>query len=343
MKDFDARSITPKAQEVLRIRAVKAVVEAGKTHQEVADLFGIARGTVSRWVSIYKKGGYEALKAKKQGRPKGGALKGWQASVIARTVIEKNPDQLRFPWALWTRESVAALIYRKYGLKLSVWTVGRYLRRWGFTPQKPLRRAYQRNPRAVEQWLHREYPKIRYKAKKEKGEIHWCDEMGLRSDHQTGTTWGKRGNTPVVECTGRRYKINMISTVTNKGTLRFMLFDSSFTVDVFIEFLKRLLRSTEHKVFLIVDNHSVHKSKKVLKWMESHKDGIEMYFLPPYSPELNPDEYLNNDVKSNAVGRCRAKTKDEMETNIRYYLRSTQRQPEIVKSYFKAKPVRYAA
>lgn len=343
MKDFDARSIHPKAQETLRVRAVRAVIEEGKTHQEVADIFGVARGTVTKWVSLYKKGGYEALKAKKQGRPKGGKLKGWQAATIARIVVDKNPEQLKFPWALWTRELVGDLIYQKYGIRLSVWTVGRYLRRWGFTPQKPLRRAYQRNPRAVERWLHQEYPKIRYKAKREHGEIHWCDEMGVRSDHQTGTTWGKKGQTPVVECTGRRYTCNMISSITNRGKLRFMLYEGSFTVDVFIEFLKRLIRSTEQKVFLIVDNHSVHKAKRVATWLESRKNRIEMYFLPPYSPELNPDEYLNNDVKSNAVGRLRARTKTEMKNNLLYYLRSTQKQPAIVKSYFKAKPVRYAA
>ena len=343
MENFDARRIHPKAQETLRLRAVKAVVEDGKTHQEVANLFGVARGTVTKWVSIYKKGGYETLKAKKQGRPKGGKLKGWQASQIARIVVDKHPEQLNFPWALWTRELVGGLIYEKFGIRLSKWTVSRYLRRWGFTPQRPLKRAYQRNPRAVEKWLHQEYPKIRYKAKKEHGEIHWCDEMGVRSDHQTGTTWGQKGNTPVVECTGRRFRCNMISSITNRGTLRFMVFDSSFTVEVFMEFLKRLLRSMDRKVFLIVDNHPVHKSKKVAQWLKSHRDRIEMYFLPPYSPELNPDEYLNNDVKSNAVGRLRARTKEEMVTNLRSYLRSTQRQPKVVCNYFKARPVRYAA
>ncbi len=162
----------------------------------------MARGTVTKWVSLYKKGGYEALKAKKQGRPKGGKLKGWQASAIARIVVDKNPEQLKFPWALWTRELVGDLIYQKYGIRLSVWTVGRYLKRWGFTPQKPLKRAYQRNPRSVEKWLHQEYPRIRYKAKKEHREIHWCDEMGVRSDHQTGTTWGQKGKTPVVDSGG---------------------------------------------------------------------------------------------------------------------------------------------
>jgi len=343
MENFDARSIDPKAQEALRMRAVRAVVENGKTHQEVANDFGVARGTVTKWVSMYKKGGYEALKGKKQGRPRGGKLAGWQASVIARKVIDKHPEQLKLPWALWTRESVAALIERKFGIKLSVWTVGRYLRRWGFTPQRPLRRAYQRNPKLVEEWLHREYPKIRYKARQEGGEIHWCDEMGVRSDHQTGTTWGQRGKTPVVECTGRRFKCNMISSITNRGTMRFMVFESSFTVEVFKEFLSRLLRSVSKKVFLIVDNHPVHRSKKISDWVKERSDRIELHFLPPYSPELNPDEYLNNDVKSNAVGRRRAKTKEELMSNIRHYLQSTQRQPSIVRSYFRAKPVRYAA
>ncbi len=342
METIDARKLPPKAQEALRVRAVKAVL-AGKTHEEIARLFSVSRTTVTKWVNLYRKGGMEALKVKPRGRPKGGKLLGWQAATIVNIIRDRCPDQVKLPWALWTREAVALLIKQKFGISLSVWTVGRYLRRWGLSPKKPIRRAYERDPVAVEKWLHAKYPVIRLDARKENAEIHWCDEMGVRSDHQVGTSWSKKGEKPVVTGTGKRFRCNMISSVTNHGTLRFKLFDGSFTVDVFLDFIKRLVRSSERKVYLIVDRHPVHRAKKVRQWLEENEEKIRMFYLPPYSPELNPDEYLNNDVKSNAVGRRRPATKDEMKRNISSYLRSTQKQPAIVKSYFRAKPVRYAA
>lgn len=342
MKIIDARTLSPEAQEALRFRAIKAV-EEGMTQTDAARVFGVARTTVTEWVKLYRQGGDKALKIKKRGRPKGGKLQGWQAATVVNMITDRCPDQLKFPFALWTRDAVAELIQRKFGVELSIWTVGRYLRRWGMSPQKPIRRAYERNPIAVEEWLHREYPAIRYRARKENAEIHWCDEMGVRSDHQAGRTWGKKGQTPVVEGTGKRFRCNMISSITNRGTLRFKLFDGAFNVSVFQDFLKRLIKSVDNKVFLILDRHAVHRSRVIRKWTDAHKERIEMFFLPAYSPELNPDEYLNNDVKSNAVGRRRPSTKDEMIAGLRNYLQSTQKQPAIVKSYFRARPVRYAA
>ena len=342
METIDARKLPPKAQEALRFRAVRAVQD-GMTHEEAAKVFGVARTTITKWVQIHRQGGDEALKIRKRGRPKGGKLAGWQAATIVNMIKDRCPDQLKLPWALWTREAVASVIKQKFGIKLSLSSVGRYLRRWGLSPKKPIRRAYERNPRAVERWLHEEYPRIRLSASKENAEIHWCDEMGVRSDHQVGTSWSPVGEKPVVHGTGKRFRCNMISSVTNYGTLRFKLFDGSFTVDVFLDFLKRLVRFSSRKVYLIVDRHPIHRSKRVREWLEDHKDRIRMYFLPPYSPELNPDEYLNNDVKSNAVGRRRPSTKEELKSNLSSYLRSTQRQPAIVKSYFRAKRVRYAA
>jgi len=235
------------------------------------------------------------------------------------------------------------LIERRCGLRLSVWTVGRLLRRWGFTPQKPLRRAYERDPAAVKRWLEETYPTIRRRAKAEGAEIHWGDEMGLRSDHQAGTTYSPRGKTPVVPGTGRRFGCNMISTVTNRGRLAFMVFRERFTADVFLRFLRRLVRHGPRKVYLIVDGHPVHRSGKVAAWLGRHADRIQMFRLPGYSPDLNPDELLNNDVKSSALGRRRPSGRDEMISGVRGYLRSTQRRPEIVRNYFRHPDVAYAA
>jgi len=338
----DARSLSPDAQEALRLRAVRAVLD-GMTQGEAARQFGIARTTVNSWVCTYRRRGQQALKARKQGRPPGGKrIAGWQAGQIVQAISDRTPDQLKLPFMLWTRETVCSLIQARTGVSYSLGHLGRLLRHWGFTPQKPARRALEQNPEAVEYWLKERYPAIQRRAKAEKGEIHWGDEMGMRSDHQTGRTYGRKGQTPVITKTGKRFSGNMISSITNRGTLRFMLFKGSFSANVFIDFLRRLTKSRVSKVFLIVDGHSVHRSAKVKKWLQPRKDKIEIFYLPPYSPELNPDEFLNNDVKSNAVGRVRAASQEELLGNVRSYLRSTQRQPAIVRKYFHAKPVQYA-
>jgi transposase len=310
---------------------------------DAAKHFGVTAYSVNKWVKKYGQGGERLLKARKQGRPKGSSrLENWQAAVIVRTLMDRMPDQMKLPFMLWTREAVQMLIEQKTGVCYGLQHIGRLLRGWGFTPQKPVRKAWEQDPKAVEHWLREAYPAIRRRAKAEKAEIHWGDEMSMRSDHQAGRSWSLKGVTPAVEGTGKRFSCHMISTVTNRGTLRFMMFRERFTGPLFIRFLRRLLRSIDQKVFLILDSHPVHRSSKVKKWVAERSEHIELFFLPSYSPELNPDEYLNNDVKSNAVGRQRAATPDELQENVRSYLRSTQRQPKLVQKYFRALPVRYA-
>jgi len=334
--------LPPRAQEDTRRKAVKAVL-AGRTRTEVAAIFGVSRESAGQWVKAYLKGGEKALRAKRRGRPKGSSLKPWQAANTARTVIDRKPDQLKLPFCLWTREAVALLIERRYGISLSVWTVGRYLAQWGFTPQKPLRRAFEQNPEEVRRWLEEEYPKIRRRAKREKAEIFWGDEMGLRSDHQTGRSYGLRGNTPVIPGTGRRFGCNMISALTNRGRLHFMVFKERFNAGMFLDFLKRLVKQVRRKIFLIVDRLPAHRSGNVKKWLRQNARRIRMFYLPSYSPELNPDEELNQDVKSNAVGRRRTRTQKEMISNVRSFLRSRQRTPHVARNYFMEEHVRYAA
>jgi transposase len=345
MKTRDTRSLSSDAQENQRLKAVRAVL-AGKKQVEVAKLFFVTVQTVCNWVKAVKGDGFKALKAKPRGRPKGdGALKPWQAAVIVKMLQSRHPDQLKLPFCLWTREAVAQLIEQKFGIKLSIWTVGRYLKRWGFTPQKPIRKAYEQNPKEVRRWLEQEYPAIRKRAKREKVLIYWGDEMGLRSDHVAGRSYGRRGQTPEIPGTGKRFGCSMISAITNRGQLKFMVFKTRFNANIFIEFLKRLIRQTKRKIFLIVDRHPTHRSKKVQAWLKRSEniDKIELFLLPSYSPELNPDEFLNQDVKSNAVGRRRPYTQAELITNVRGYVRRRQRQPQIVKKFFEAETVRYAA
>lgn len=323
------------------MKAVKAVQE-GKKQVEVAELFGVTRQAVGRWVTSYREGGSRRLKARRQGRPPGRSLEPWQAAQTVRAITDRHPDQLKLPFYLWTREAVAELIYERYGLLLSIWTVGRYLRDWGFPPQKPLHRAFEKDPQAVSRWLEEDYPAIRAQAKKEKAQIYWGDEMGMRSDHQTGTTYGRKGEPPVIPGTGQRVRCNMITAITNRGKLYFMVYRKGFSAKVFIAFLRRLVRQVDGTLFMIVDGHPVHRSKEAKNWVVKQKRRIRLFFLPGYSPELNPDEMLNQDVKSNAVGRKRRRNQDEMMHTVRGFLRSRQKRPTQVKKYFQEKHVQYA-
>lgn len=340
---FDARRLPPSAQEDLRRRVVQAVRNQGMSQVEAVKVFGVSRGSIHNWLRAVEQGGSRALKARKRGPKPHSLLAGHQAATVVRIIEDRCPDQLRLPFALWTREAVQQLIARRYGISVSVWTVGRYLAKWGFTPQKPLRRAYEQDSAAVRQWLEVEYPSIWRQAKAEKAGIYWGDEMGMRSDHQVGTSYGRKGKTPAIPGTGKRFRCNMISAITNRGRLLFMVFKRRFTSAVFLAFLRRLMRQASRKVFLIVDGHPVHRSAAVKRWLGKHAEKLRLFYLPGYSPKLNPDELLNQDVKSNAVGRRRPRDQQEMISEVRSYLRSTQKQPHIVQHYFHHEDVRYAA
>lgn len=342
MKIKDARSLTSSAQEALRIRAVQAVRD-GNSHTEVGRLLAVTRQRIGIWMKRYAEGGWDALKANPRGRKPGKRLAAWQSAQVVRNIMDKTPDQLRLPFVLWTREAVGQWIEKRLGIRLSVWTVGRYLRAWGMTPQKPLRRAYEKNPQAVEQWLKKTYPAIRTRAKRCKGLIYWADQMGMRSDHSVGRSWSLKGQTPVIPGTGQRFSCSMMSAITNQGHLAFMVFKKRFVAQTCTNFLNRLIRQEKRRVFLIWDGHPVHKSSAVRKWMKAHRDRIEVFMLPGYSPELNPDEELNQDTKANAVGRQRPKTLPEMMGQVRSFLRSRQKQPHRVRRYFEEHHVRYAA
>jgi transposase len=337
----DARFLSPHAQEDLRRRVVAAAI-GGMNQAEAARIFGVSRQSVNNWMKKCRSGGLRCLRAARRGRPSVQRLAPHQAATAVRLISDRCPDQLRLPFALWTREAVVELLARRFGIKISVWTAGRYLRHWGFTPQKPVRRAYEKNPEVVQCWLLEKYPAIQAQAKRDRAEIHWGDEMGLRSDHQAGRSWGRRGQTPVIPGTGKRFGCNMISTITNRGRLYFMVFKERFNARVFIRFLKRLRRQVGRKVILIVDEHPAHKAGETTRWLKSQEKHLQMYFLPPYSPELNPDELLNQDVKTNAVGRRRAVDQPDLMANVRGYLRSTQKMPDVVRSYFQEEHVRYA-
>ena len=340
----DARRLPQAAQEELRRRAV-ALVGEGRSQTEVAVILDVSRQSVSEWVRAHRLGGDGALSAGKRGRRPGEktALLAWQQAQIAKAICEKNPDQLLLPGFLWTRALVCELIDRRFGIRVAEKTAGRYLRAWGFSPQKPARRALEQNPEIVARWLDERYPEIEARAYRERALILWLDEMGLRSDHTAGRSWSPVGKTPIIEGTGQRFGANVISAISNKGHLQFRVFKARFTTPVFIDFLHRLIRQANgQKIILVLDGHPVHRAKKVKQWVAAHADQLELQFLPGYSPELNPTELLNQDVKTNALGRRRPHTQDELIGDTRSYLRSTQRRPQLVARYFDGEHVTYA-
>lgn len=342
MRITDARSLPSNAQQDIREKAITAV-QNGIRKGKVAELFGISRQALLNWINSHKEGGMRALRAKQRGRPRNPQIKSYHAAHIVRSIENKYPDQFAFPFFLWTREAVVMLIKLITQLQISVWTAGRYLKNWGFTPQKPVRRAFEQNTEAVKEWLEKEYPKIKKQAKQAKATIYWGDEMGLRSDHASGRTYGRKGHTPVVPGTGKRFGCNMISVINNRGKLHFMVFKKGFNNNVFIRFLKRVVLQIKRRVFLIIDSHPVHRSLAVKRWVFEHKKEIKIIFLPGYSPELNPDEMLNQDVKANASGRKRPRSQKEMMKNVRNYIRRRKNRPDLVKKYFQEEHVRYAA
>lgn len=348
MTRTDARRLAPESQEDLRRRVVYVVWAEGMSDSRAARTFGVCRQSVGKWVALAEAGGARALAARKRG-PKPAPRMGATAERgVVRAIRGGCPDRpgLRLPFPLWTREAVAALIRRRTGRAVSVWTAGRYLRRWGMTPQRPARRAYERDPAEVRAWLTERYPAIRRRAKAESALILWGDEMGLRSDDPVGRSYAPRGRTPVAPAAGRRFGCNMISAISNLGRLWFMVFAGRLDAKRFIGFLGRLLRATgDRKLFLIVDSHPAHTAAAVADWLAAEPGRsrrLELFFLPGYSPDLNPDECLNQDTKQ-AMRKTRPASQREMIGSVRSHLHRRQMEPEVVKRFFHEPHVRYAA
>ncbi len=344
MKNTDLRKASTEVKEEIRKRAI-ILLKQGKTQREVVQLLEVNKNSVCKWNSNYKKQGLHGLKEKPRGIKLGTGrlLSASQEKLIQKIITDKMPDQLRLPFGLWTRISIKELIKREFGIDVAIRTIGDYLKRWGFSPQKPKLRAYEQNPKAVEKWLKEDYPMILASAKQEKAEIHWGDETGVRNDCQHGRSYAPIGKTPVRLKMAKRISINMISTVTNQGLVRFMTYSSNMNSAMFITFLKRLIKGSKKKIFLIVDNLRVHHSKPVNKWVEKNEDKIELFFLPSYSPDRNPDEYLNCDLKIGLALKPSPKDEKQLKKNIHSHMRLLQKRPLRVSNYFKHKSIIYAA
>jgi transposase len=340
MDNLDGRKIGPKAMEQIRLRAVKRV-QQGESPEKIISTLGFSRACIYNWIARYRAGGWDALKTGKQtGRPK--KLSGAQIKWIDKTIRNKNPLQLKFSFALWTRSMVTSLIRKQFGLKLSESSVGRLLHQMGFSCQKPLYRAYQQDPEAVERWKNQVFPQIKKRAKKLKATIYFEDESGIRSDFHAGTTWAPKGQTPTIKVTGARFSTNMIAAVSTRGNLRFMVHQGSITANVMCDFLKRLMHNAQNPIFLIWDGHPTHKSKKVRECIESFEGNLEVYLLPSYSPELNPTEQVWRSVKNHTVGRKSVFGPDQLKSAVIGCLRRLQKISKIVVSFFEDPECKYA-
>lgn len=341
MNTTDARRLNHEELTELRKRGVMAV-QNGESPEDVARILGISRVTIYNWLALYRDGGWGGLDARKRGGRKA-KLDAKAMKWLYKAITSKTPDQYRFPFVLWTSKLVGRLIKERLGITLSKASVCRLLKQLGLSAQRPLWRAYQQSPEHVEHWMKNEFPAIRTRAKRERAEIWFADEAGIRSDAHSGTTWSPKGKTPIVSSTGARFGMNIISAVNPQGNFRFMCVKGRVNAGVFIDFLKRMIQTTERKVFLIVDGHPSHKAKKVSKFVETVSECLELFFLPPYSPELNPDELVWNDLKNNSLGRKGITCIEQMKREVISYLRFIQKTPERVRSYFKAPTTAYAA
>jgi len=338
------RSLPAAAQEERR-RQVVGLRESGLTYEAIAAQTGLTRTGVFNICRRFAERGMAGLKSGPRGPEPGTGrhLKAEQEAAVQSLVRRHTPDELGLPFALWSRAAVRALIEQRCGVRLAVRTTGKYLARWGFTAQKPLRRAYEQSPAAVRRWLRRDYPAIVARAKREKGAILWGDETGLRSDDVRGRSFAPRGQTPVVRPNHRRAGVGLISAVTNKGELRWMVLDGAIKAPTLIRFLDRLIRGAGCKVFLILDNLPVHRARAVRDWLAGRKAQIEVFHLPAHSPELNPDEGLHADLKQAVTRKPPARSKAALKRTVISHMRRLSKLPSRIRSLFLRQPVRYAA
>ena len=339
MREDDGRKLDHKTLEALRLRAVEQV-QRGARPEDVAAALGMARGTVYGWLAKYRDGGQGALLARPvPGRPP--RLKPLQMRRLWALIAGTDPRQLEFEFALWTREMVRELIRREFGVGLSVVSVGRLLAKMGLSPQRPLYRAYQQDPEKVRKWKEQDYPAIAAAAAAEGATVFFADEAGIRSDHHAGTTWAPVGQTPVVQVTGARFSVNMISAITPKGALRFAVSGGTTTATSFIAFCKRLLHDAPGPVYLIVDGHPSHRAKAVTAYVASTGGRLKLFHLPGCSPELNPDEWVWKNVKNDRIARAGVTSKDDLKAKAIGALRRLQKLPALVRGFFAGPHLRY--
>lgn len=344
MEKVDFRTLSSEERYVFRKRAI-TLIKSGKKQKDIAELFGVRTSTVSDWNKSYKLRGIKGLKDSPKGpNPEDiKLLSKEQEKSIQKMIVDTMPDQLKLSFSLWTRKAVKELVEREFGVVLAINTMGDYLRSWGFSPQKPKKKAYEQCPKKVQKWLDEQYPAIKKKAKEEGATIHWGDETGVRNNSQHGRSYAPKGKTPVKKSMAKRFSVNMISTVTNQGKVEFMIYSGSMNSDRLIKFMKQLIKGKANKTYLILDNLRVHHSKLVKEWEAENSDEIAIYHLPAYSPEKNPDEYLNCDLKYGLSEKPSPRNQEQLKNNVENHMLMLQENQERVKKYFNHKDIQYAA
>jgi transposase len=340
----DGRKLSDEVLEAFRLLALRGV-ELGYTQTEMAELLGVRQETVNRWWAAYSQEGPEALPGRRSGRPQGSGrlLKDEQAEHIKSLINSKSPRELELPHALWTRRAVGDLIRKEFNIDLADRSVGQYLARWGYTPKKPSRRSRQQGPEEVEIWLNETYPLIEEQAQEEDADILWADEVGVQADHHPGTSYSPQGERAEGDVPKPHIRTNQVTAISNEGDLQFMNYDGAMNATVFLEFLKALVAQAPRKILLIVDQLQAHKTAEVDRWVWCNEGKIEMFLLPTYSPELNPVEFLNNDIK----GRINKAGMPDNKPGLRQRLLAAMDYlaaiPSRVVSFFLHPDVQYAA
>ena len=340
----NAMCMGSKGQHELR-KTIIRMLKGGKSGKQIAKELGVSEGHVSNVKKLYTTGGASALKPAKRGRPAGKnkILTLEQEKEIQGIIVDKTPEQMRFKECMWTRNNIRLLIQEKYGIDIKLSTLGYYLARWGFTVQRPVKRAYKQDEKKIEAWLNSEFPGITERAATEGAEIFFGDETNIQNTANYARGYAPKGKTPVIQTEAQKFKIQMISAISKRGKLHFLLYKNSMNSEKLIDFMTRFVADSQKKVFLILDNLRVHHSKAVSKWLDKHKDEIELFFLPPYAPEYNPDELLNSDIKRNAGAKKSPRSQSELEANVQSRLDFLTATPAHVASFFRAPFTCYAA
>jgi transposase len=337
--EIDGRTLDHASLETIRRMAV-ARVQEGESPSAVIRSYGLCRTTIYKWLRAARKGGARALRSRKAtGRP--ATLSAREKEQVRRWINGRNPRQYGFDFGLWTRQIVAELLWERLGVRLGLTAIGRLLHELGITPQKPLRRAYERDPEAIERWKKTEYPALHQRAKQRGAKIFFADETGIRSDAAPGKTWGIRGQTPIVETAGRRQSINAISAVTARGEFWYRTYRGSLNATTFLEFLRAFMRGRRQPVFLVVDRHPAHGAKAIAQYVQSLRGRLELHFLPGYAPELNPDEFVWNHLKTHAIRGRPLRRGESLHERVEAELRAIQAWPSLVRSFFRAPSVAY--
>ena len=340
----EAVRLSPEEQYQIRKNIIR-LSRKGMENEKIAEILDVSLRHVQNTKKQYEDGGIEAIKPKQRGRRQGEkrTLTPAQESEIQTIIVDKTPEQLRFKECMWSRKNISELIRQKYGIAIPESTLGVYLARWGFSVQRPTKRAYKQDEEKVKSWVESEFPGISERAKTENAEIYFGDETGLQNQSTCLRGYAPIGKTPVVNTEAKHIKINMLSAISNRGKLRFMLYKDSMNADKLIDFMRRLVHDSKKKVFLILDNLRVHHSRNVRAWLLEHRDEIEVFYLPPYAPQYNPDELLNSDLKRSISKRPSPRSDKELEHNVRSHLKTVQLRPDKIRGFFGSSTTCYAA